>query len=75
MNDYRDTPPRATSGRVAAVHAQIAIAAFLVVGQLWMLTAAWNELELGNVEIVATLGIASAVSFVLCLGTLLALRD
>ncbi len=75
MKDDRAVSNRAASGRVAAVHAQIAVVAFLLVGQLWMLTVAWDELELGHTEAVVTLAIASAASFLVSLGVLLAHRE
>lgn len=73
--DNTPGPRRSTEGRIAAVHAQIAIVAFLVVGQLWMLTVAWDELEQGHIAAVSSLAVASAVSFLICLATLLAYRE
>lgn len=47
----------------------------MVVAQLWLLTAAWDELELGHVESVLTLTAASAVAFLVSLGVLIAFRE
>ena len=75
MRDERRSPPRPATGRVAAVHAQIALVISLLVGQLWLLTAAWDELELEHLDAVVTLAIASGILFLLGLGVLLAHRE
>lgn len=75
MKAYRPADERGTSGKIAAVHAQIGIAALMVVGQLWLLTIALNEFLLGHVMGAVTTALASALAFLASLGALLAYRE
>ncbi len=75
MKSYRGPDERGTSGKIAAVHAQIAVVALVVVGQLWLLTVAWNQLLSGHTMGVVTSMVVSGLGFLLSVGTLLAYRE
>ncbi len=75
MRDRRGIDERATSGRISVVHAQIALVVVVVIGQLWLLTVAWNLSQLGQVVGVVAATIASGLGFLVSLGTLLVYRE
>lgn len=75
MKTYRGVDPRGTSGKISVVHAQITVVALVVIGQLWLLTVALEQLQTGEMMGVVTATLISGAGFLLSLSTLLAFRD
>ncbi len=62
-------------GRIASVHAQIALAAVAVIVQLWLLSTSLNAFLSGETGALWSFAIISAVAFLGNLGLLLASRE
>ncbi|MCL5960193.1 MAG: hypothetical protein M1358_12930 [Chloroflexi bacterium] len=75
MKIYRAPDVRRTSGNIAAVHAQIAIVALVVVGQLWLLTVGLDLLLSGDTTGAVTSAVVSGLGFLISLGAILAYRE
>ena len=68
-------PRQRIGGKMAAVHAQIALAAVAVVVQLWLLTTSLDAFLAGEIAPLWSFAVVSAAAFLGSLGLLVATRE